>query len=309
MRLRRRTPGFTLIEILVVVAIIALLVAILLPSLARAREQARVAVCLSNYRAIGIAAAAYLNAEKDRFCWGPQGRPASNYYGGKRGDATGETSHLSGYYWGPPRGPTRGSLNFSTKDRPLNKYVYGKVQNDLAELRVFECPSDYGVRNRFYPLDEPSQKSAYEVTGTSYQCNVIWENYLRAVEGLAYGSPEHTRRLEALTKSIIRIFRKMGASRAILLQEDPCDVATGGVYWGWPVDTKMMGWHGRFDRHSLLFLDGHAANIFVNPKMNLDHRIGSPTFVECSPNELSSDPDSCVHGTSEWISHVDFGAE
>lgn len=45
---RRRRHGFTLIEILVVVAIIALLIAILIPSLARAREQARIVKCLTN---------------------------------------------------------------------------------------------------------------------------------------------------------------------------------------------------------------------------------------------------------------------
>ncbi len=62
MRLRRRfsvPPAFTLIEVLVVVAIIALLVSILLPSLAKARAQARLAVCASNLHQLGVGVAAY----------------------------------------------------------------------------------------------------------------------------------------------------------------------------------------------------------------------------------------------------------
>jgi prepilin-type N-terminal cleavage/methylation domain-containing protein/prepilin-type processing-associated H-X9-DG protein len=56
----RRITGFTLIEVLVVVAIIALLIAILLPSLSIAREQARSAVCLSNLKQFGNAVHMYV---------------------------------------------------------------------------------------------------------------------------------------------------------------------------------------------------------------------------------------------------------
>jgi prepilin-type N-terminal cleavage/methylation domain-containing protein/prepilin-type processing-associated H-X9-DG protein len=60
----KRSPkcraGFTLIELLVVIAIIAILAAILFPVFARAREQARRSVCVSNMKQIGLAVGMYL---------------------------------------------------------------------------------------------------------------------------------------------------------------------------------------------------------------------------------------------------------
>ena len=58
-RSRVRRSGFTLIEVLVVVAIIALLISILLPSLKAAREQGKRAVCLSNEHQMGIGFSMY----------------------------------------------------------------------------------------------------------------------------------------------------------------------------------------------------------------------------------------------------------
>jgi len=81
---RGRRGGFTLIEILVVVAIIALLISILIPSLSRAREQTKRAVCLANLSTLGKAMIIYADASKDVL---PNDNPANSVIASQNGSA------------------------------------------------------------------------------------------------------------------------------------------------------------------------------------------------------------------------------
>lgn len=125
---------FTLIELLIVIAIIAILAAMLLPALNKARDMARGISCTSNLKQVGIGHASYVQDNKD-YTTGPR---AGDYGSGR---------------WYVALTPYLGSINIATNTGNFNFNDGGSNGNGAAMAaavkNVLKCPAG----NRAYTKD------------------------------------------------------------------------------------------------------------------------------------------------------------
>jgi prepilin-type N-terminal cleavage/methylation domain-containing protein/prepilin-type processing-associated H-X9-DG protein len=96
--IRRR--GFTLVEVLVVIGIIALLMGVLVPALSQARGRAKCLACASNLRQVGLALTVYANENRGQFI--PLGPYGQHLGGGVPRDQRWPTKVFNPPRWNPP---------------------------------------------------------------------------------------------------------------------------------------------------------------------------------------------------------------
>ncbi len=147
-RIPSRQGGFSLLELLVVIALLSLLMAILLPALSGARGQARRAACASNLRQVGVAIYLYAHDFDDTIPFGPSGRPVtgSNFY-----TVTGNVTSLLSLEDGAPVGLGL-LLQGYLSQQPTALFCPGadqpsEAKEQLARVGTAQAQSDFYYRH------------------------------------------------------------------------------------------------------------------------------------------------------------------
>ena len=262
----RGKKAFTLVELLVVISIIALLLSILLPALNKAKEHAKLAVCMSNMKQLGYTFKVYMQDNEYRcpFNEDPSTTHSQYYFAAGDGEFAygGAEQHL-------------GSMLAQTplpKDRLL--YPYAK------EPELFYCPSDKG--ENLLPMEHWKPTNFYAM-GASYRYNYYpWTNPLP--RGLAefFG-------IAGQKESWVR-----HPSRYILLHEPPA------LKWGW-YGGRYFLWH--FARGETTVINPTLArSAFISNILFVDGHVGTHDFTDSLVNAAAGQANLFImEPTVNWV--------
>ena len=222
----RRSAGFTLVELLVVIGIVTVLIAALLPALQRAQEQGRAIVCAGNMRQVYLAASMYADAHRGVL-------PIPSFFPGDAVSQKAVAIQLS----------AAGTYDY-TKGT-LWPFLGGSPQ---TRQRVFLCPSDgpdrsAGNREENINFGHPRNYS--------YNFN-IW---MRGILGSRLAMPAFSGSKNGMGLRVTRI--RQPAQKILVAEErEPDDGCFDGCW-------KLANRHQR--RGNQCFADGHVESFDPAP--------------------------------------------
>jgi prepilin-type N-terminal cleavage/methylation domain-containing protein len=244
--------GFTLVELLVVISIIAILAALLLPALAGAKMQAARIQCVGNEKQLVLAWTVYSGDNNELLVLN----------GGDTATTSGQP-HL----W--VHGGNHGSADSLTNDLYLTGANFSLFARILPTGRIYKCPADAST----WPLW--TSRLTYVTELRSYSMN----SYVGAYPAGAI-SPINLNPAFKTYRKTSQLSADAPASRFVFTDVNPASICTPAF----GVDMSLQTWiHLPSDLHRqggvLAFGDGHVeAHRWLDPRTRL-HLAGGTAFI------------------------------
>jgi prepilin-type N-terminal cleavage/methylation domain-containing protein/prepilin-type processing-associated H-X9-DG protein len=250
---RTARAAFTLLELLVAIAIIATLLALLLPALGSARSEGTKVKCLANMRELGIAFSTYSTDDSQGFTSPVHPRAEISWWYDGEFEYGGATGML-----------VYGSPDFIAENRLLNKYLFLEGLN--TKWNLYQCLGDSGIPPAPVNFDDwflgsqVRNRPTYVTTGSSYRLN----NHINFTNN----TPNYKKHFYG---PYMRPATQVpDPATTVILEEAITEVAK------WNATTyRTMGWHRKANIFNVLFVDGHAGAINLAGQQDLSDHYGN----------------------------------